>query len=249
MTTAIQSTLRPLTVTWPQLPEDFPLPDDPVENEEHPPLAAALTQPLASCPQLLEAALITSNFALCANVDGRTLCKAPDWMYVRPVKPSQKPRRSYTPHTEGAVPLIVIEFLSGTDGGEYSMESGKKVGKWFFYERIIQIPHYVIFEPASGEIEAYFREGGLYRKRSPNEAGRYWINGLDLFLGVWQGRHEVRTGYWLRWWNAAGELLSWPEERAAQAEQRAAAAETALVREQQEKAQLLERLRAAGIEL
>ena len=42
-------------------------------------------------------------------------------------------------------------------------------------------------------------------------------------MGVWQGSHEGRTGYWLRWWNAAGELLLWPEERVEQEQQRAEA--------------------------
>ena len=128
------------------------------------------------------------------------------------------------------------------------MESSKKIGKWFFYERVIQVPHYVIFEPATGEVEVYLLERELYQKHSPNEAGRYWIDGLDLFLGVWEGTHEIRTGYWLRWWNADGALLPWSEERASEAEQRAEEAEAALERERQEKILLLEQLRAAGIE-
>jgi hypothetical protein len=47
------------------------------------------------------------------------------------------------------------------------------------------------------------------------------IPGLNLFLGVWVGTREGRTGNWLRWWNADGELLLWPEERAEVERQRA----------------------------
>lgn len=61
----------------------------------------------------------------------------------------------------------------------------------------------------------------LCKLQTPEEAGRYWIPGLDLFLGVWEGTHEGRTGYWLRWWNAEGKLLLGSEERAEQERQRA----------------------------
>ena len=109
-----QTPVSEITITWPQLPDDFVLPDDPVENTEHPLLANALRQALP--PALVEEALIVANFALCAAINNRILCKAPDWMYVRPVEPwpHPYPRRSYTPHTEGPVPLVVMEFLSDT---------------------------------------------------------------------------------------------------------------------------------------
>ncbi|XWK90490.1 MAG: Uma2 family endonuclease [Phormidium sp.] len=212
-----------LSITWPKLPEDFPLPDDPVENTDQPLLAAALRQPLTAIPELLQDALIVSNFALCAAIQGRTICKAPDWMYVRPVQSwqSTQPRRSYTPHTEGVVPQVVMEFLSATYGEEYSVEFTEGVGKWFFYEKVIKVPRYVIFRPETGRLEVYQLESESYRLQTPDEMGRYLIPGLDLFLGVWEGTHEGRTGYWLRWWNAQGELLLWSEERAEQEHQRA----------------------------
>ncbi|MGJ3252508.1 MAG: Uma2 family endonuclease [Elainellaceae cyanobacterium] len=243
-----QSVLSSHQITWSALPDDFPLPDDPVENEDHPPLANALTQSLSAVPALLHDALITSNFSLCAGIDGRTICKAPDWMYVKPVEPKSKPRRSYTPHAEGPIPLIVMEFLCETDGGEYSMESGQKIGKWFFYERVIQAPYYVIFAPASGELEVYHLEEKLYQKQTPDAHNQYWIDYLDLSLGIWDGQRDTRTGRWLRWWNVDGIMLPLPEERARQAENRAQEAEAALEQERQEKEALLEKLRAAGLE-
>lgn len=44
---------------------------------------------------------------------------------------------------------------------------------------------------------------------------------MNLFLGVWQGSRENRTGYWLRWWDDNGELLLWGLELAAKERQRA----------------------------
>nr|WP_235927023.1 Uma2 family endonuclease [Gloeocapsopsis dulcis] len=225
-----------MAISYPLLPDDFPLPDDPVENTDQPLLAAALRQPLTAFPNLMQDALVVSNFALCAAIEERIICKAPDWMYVRPVKPwqSSQARRSYTPNTEGTVPQVVMEFLSATYGEEYSVEFTEGVGKWFFYEQVIQVPRYIIFRPDTGRIEVYALESRRYQLELPNASERYWIPGLELFLGVWEGTHEGRTGYWLRWWNAQGELLLWSEERAEQERQRAE--------------RLAERLRQLGVD-
>ncbi len=229
--TALANTSLPISqtsnyqqkITWPLLPDDFILPDEPVENTDQPLIAAALRQPITVFGDLLADALIVSNFALCAGIGDRKICKAPDWMYVRPVKPwkSTKIRRSYTPHTEGTIPQVVMEFLSATYGEEYSVESTEGIGKWFFYEQVIQVPIYVIFRPETGRVEVYALENGRYKSQTPDEHGRYLIPGMDLFLGVWEGSHEGRTGYWLRWWNTQGELLLWSEERVEQESQRA----------------------------
>ena len=58
---------------------------------------------------------------------------------VLPLDPPRS-RRSYTLHTEGEIPAIVMEFLSDTDGGEYSIRPHPPYGKLWFYERILQVP-------------------------------------------------------------------------------------------------------------
>ena len=245
-----QTPVTQLTITWPQLPEDFPLPDDPVENTDQPLLAAALRQPLTAFPELLQDALIVSNFALCAAISERIICKAPDWMYVRPVQPwlQSYPRRSYTPNTQGTIPQIVMEFLSATYGEEYSVEFTEGVGKWFFYEQIIRVPRYVIFRSDTGRVEVYALLAERYQLQTPDGAGRYWIPGLDLFLGVWEGTHEGRTGYWLRWWNAQAELLLWSQERAEQEHQRAEQEHQRAEQERQRADRLAERLRQLEVD-
>jgi Uma2 family endonuclease len=245
--TALTQTHPPkVIITWPLLPPDFPLPDDPVDNELHSPLAVALNQLLNLRPDLLEDALITTDFALCAGVNGKTICKGPDWMYVRPVKPSQKTRRSYTPHKQGSVPLIVMEFLSDTDGGEYSQDSQGTIGKWFFYEQVIRVPYYVIFEPEEGRLEVYHLEGQpdalAYRPAIPNAEGLYWIPEFQLFLGVWHGKHELYTCHWLRWWDAEGQPLPWPEERLAATQEHLAETQEHLAETQEHLAETQEHL-------
>ena len=264
MTAAIHKPISQLKITWPLLPDDFILPDDPVDDIEHPLIASGLRQSVAADSQLMQDALAVTNFALCAAIDDRTICKAPDWMYVKPVQPwpHSYPRRSYTPHTEGTIPFVVMEFLSATYGAEYSVEHTEEIGKWFFYEQVIQVPRYVIFRQTTGIIEVYMLQSGRYDNQNPDENGRYLIPGLELFLGVWQGTREDRTGYWLRWWNAAGELLLWPEERAENERQRAEnerqradraqqdreLAQTLLEQERQRNQELLARLAALGID-
>ncbi len=278
MTAVIHKPISQLKITWPLLPDDFIIPDDPVDDTDHPLLAQGLRQSIIDSPELTQDALIVSNFALCAAVDDRTICKAPDWMYVQPVQPwpHSYPRRSYTPHTEGTVPFVVMEFLSATYGEEYSVEHKEGIGKWFFYEQVIRIPRYVIFRPHTGRIEVYALELEHYNNQDPDENGRYLIPGMDLFLGVWVGTREGRTGNWLRWWNMAGELLLWPEERAEVERQRAEAesqraeaesqraeaesqradreqqdkesAQTLLEQERQRNQELLDRLAALGID-
>lgn len=242
MSLTTQTPVSQLTISYPLLPEDFVLPDEPVENTDQPLLAAALRQSLTAFSNLMQDALVVSNFALCAAIGGRIICKAPDFLYVRPVNPKQSSqiRRSYTPNTEGVIPQIVMEFLSATYGEEYSVEFTEGVGKWFFYEQVIQVPRYAIFRPDTGRLEVYALESGRYQVQV-EESERYWIPGLELFLGVWEGSHEGRTGYWLRWWNAQGELLLWSEERAEVERQRAEV-------ERQRAERLAEQLRQLGVD-
>ena len=243
MTATHQPPTSPIKITWPVLPDDFILPDDPVENTEHPLLADALRQALT--PELSKDALITTNFALCAGINNRIIVKAPDWMYLRPVDPwpHPYPRRSYTPHTEGPIPLIVMEFLSETygDESEYSMEFQSRIGQWYFYEQVVKVPIYVIFQPQTARLELYALESQRYQIQTPSAEGRYWIPGLKLFLGIWSGTRDNRTGDWLRWWNIAGEMLPWPEERAETERQRA---ETERLRAEK----LAQRLRELGVD-
>jgi hypothetical protein len=164
--------------------------------------------------------------------------------------------RSYTPQLQGDFPAIVMEFLSDTEGGEYSVKPTYPPGKWLFYEQVLRVPNYVIFDPASGLLEVYRLDlAGQYRLSSANNQQRHWIDELDLALGLWQGSRENRTGHWLRWWTEQGDLLPWGKEQAEQERQRAGQehqrAEQERQRAEQERQRaerLAAQLRAAGLE-
>lgn len=209
------------TISWEKLPDDFQLPNEPVENIYHPLLAAALREILEIAGLIAASMLVASNFGICATVDGKTVVKAPDWVYVPHVLPVAPGviRRSYTPHAEGDVPAVVMEFLSETEQGEYSAKSTYPYGKWYFYERILQVPIYVIFELNQGVLEVHDLVSGRYELRPPDTNERYWVESMGLFLGVWHGTKAEVTSYWLRWWDESGNLLPWGVERVEQSRQ------------------------------
>jgi Uma2 family endonuclease len=213
----------PTQVTWEKLPEDFVLPDDPVENIQQPPLAAALTDALGAANRIQLQMLIASNFALVATVNQKTVVKAPDWLYVPSVLPVAQGviRRSYTPNLEGEPVAVVMEFLSETDTGEYSIRPTYPYGKLYFYERILSVPTYVIFDPLEARLEVRRLQDSQYVLQEPTAEGRYWIPELELFLGIWYGTRLGSTIHWLRWWDEAGNLLLWSAEQAEQERQRA----------------------------
>lgn len=232
-----------LTITWEKLPDDFRLEEKPVEHTGQPLLAGALRESLELSGFIQPPMLIASNFGLCATVNGELVIKAPDWVYVPQVVDASagKDRKSYTPYLEGAVPGVVMEFLSDEDGEEYSVKRSFPPGKWFFYEQILKIPTYVVFEPESGLLEVYRLQSQRYELELPDSEGRHWFAEMGLFLGTWRGEKEGRTGYWLRWWDANETLLPWGLEQVVQERQLAE-------QERQRADRLAEYLRAQGVD-
>jgi Uma2 family endonuclease len=209
-------------ITWVALPADFVLPDDPVENIQQPVLAAALTDALGAAGLIQPEMLIGSNFGLVASVNARTIVKAPDWFYVSKVSPVSKEmtRRSYTPNLEGEPVAIAMEFLSETEGGELSIRATPPYGKLYFYEQILQVPTYVIYDPAVPSLEVRCLQNGRYMLQDANTQGQVWIPEVELFLGVWSGTRLGQSMNWLRWYDRFGKLLLWSSEKLEQERQR-----------------------------
>ncbi len=248
--------IRP-TITWERLPADYPLPDDPVENIQQPPLAAALTDALGAAQWLRPEMLVGSNFGLVATVRSKIVVKAPDWFYVPKVHPveSQTIRRSYTQNLEGDPVAVVMEFLSAEDNGELSLRSTPPYGKLYFYEQILQVPTYVIYDPTEATLEVRYLEKQGYVLQSPNPSGQFWIPEMELFLGIWHGERLAQTINWLRWWDSDGNLLLWSAEqveqecqRTAQERQRAEQERQRAEQERQRAERLEALLRAQGID-
>lgn len=240
----------PLTITWEKLPDDFILEEEPVESTAQPLIAGALRESLELTDYIQPNMLIASNLGICATMNGNLVIKAPDWFFVKNALPlvDESDRRSYTPNLEGEIPQVVMEFLSETDGKEYSARRTFPPGKWFFYEQILQVPNYVIFDPRDGSLEVHRLEEGQYRLQICDENQRYWIAEMSLFLGVWSGKKEGRGGYWLRWWDGSGNLLSWAVEQLEQERQLVEQERQRAEQERHRAERLAEQLRALGID-
>jgi Putative restriction endonuclease len=240
-----------IKITWEKLPDDFILDEEPVENIDQPLLAAALREILEIAGLMLQGILVASNMGVCATLNGKLVIKAPDWFYARNVQPLTAPeiRRSYTPNLEGEIPDIALEFLSANQSDEYSSKPTFPPGKWFFYEQILRVPIYGIFEPAAGLLEVYrLNSSGRYEVEPPDTNNRYWIAGVGLFLGVWYGTKAERTGYWLRWWDESGQMLLWGAEMVERERQQRDLAQQQAQQERERSERLVAQLRAAGIE-
>jgi Uma2 family endonuclease len=171
--------------------------------------------------------------------------KRPDWFLVLGVPrlyEGQDMRLSYVTWQEGISPFVIVELLSpGTekeDLGETRSNPGEPPTKWEVYEQILRVPYYIIFDRYTN----YFRAFGLIKGRyQPLEIleNRLWVAELELGLGIWEGEYQGVNRQWLRWYNEQGWILT-DAERAEQAE-------ASLALERQQREELLERLRARGI--
>lgn len=84
----------------------------------------------------------------------------------------------------------------------------------------MKVPYYGIFEPSSGDFQVYLLgESGRYNRLPIEKLGRYWIAPMNLSIAAWKGTRHYRTSYWLRFWDADGNLLSWATEKLEQEQQ------------------------------
>ena len=174
--------------------------------------------------------------------------EAPDWFYVPNVSPllDGQFRRSYVLWKEFVVPLIAIEFVSGSGKEERDATSpnkGEKAGKFWVYEQAIGIPFYVIFDSRKTLIEVYHLIDRKYIKMQPNDRGHYRIDPMGVEIGL----NQDAGLYWLRWWDESGNLLLTGDERAIDEKHGRLQAEAIANRERQKNEKLVAYLRSIGV--
>ena len=145
--------------------------------------------------------------------------KRPDWFAV--VGESQfyakeDLKHSYVIWQEEVTPIIVVEILSPStekdDLGRSVRGTNEPPTKWEVYEQILEIPYYVTYSQLTNQIRAFRLEDGKYIPFLPDSHGRYFIPAIELSLGLWHGKYERTTCYWLRWFDKQGNLIPTPEE-------------------------------------
>lgn len=169
--------------------------------------------------------------------------KRPDWFLavgVPRLYDDKDLRRSYVIWQEGRSPEIVIEFLSpGTeaedlgrfyretdkipddspiptaDSSEQEGRSSKPPGKFEVYERLLRVPHYIVYSRYSQRLRYLKLEGGRYQEQPLDlQNPLIWIPELEIGLGIWQGEFDGLPGNWLRWCDRSGEWLLTDTEHA-----------------------------------
>lgn len=120
-------------------------------------------------------------------------------------------------------PILVVEIVSQTYGGEYDIKMGKYLDLGVLY--------YVIYNPEYWQrdnhapFEVYRRVDDEFVLQSQEQ---FWIPELQLGIGVAAGIHKGWERDWLFWFDQAGSRFPTPDERIEQAERQAQQAGQAL---------------------
>ena len=175
--------------------------------------------------------------------------RGPDFFVTLEVDSSRERKAWIVWEEDGRYPDVIVELLSP------STEAVDLGVKKRLYERVFKTPDYFIFDPFDpNSLQGWrLQLGRGYEPLQPNSQGRLWCETLELWLGTWEGvidREPPKgTCHWLRFYDPDGNLVPLPEE---QERQRADQAEALLVQERQrvetERAELILRLRARGID-
>ncbi|NET62180.1 MAG: Uma2 family endonuclease, partial [Symploca sp. SIO2E6] len=157
--------------------------------------------------------------------------KRPDWFLALGAQRSrnqQELRLSYVMWQEKVAPFLVVELLSpGTENEDLGLTERKKKEpptKWEVYEKILQVPYYVIYDRYNNKFRAFVWQSGKYEELELSQE-RLWLEELGLGLGLWEGNYEEVEGKWLRFYDSMGNWIPTPEERTEQERQRAIIAE------------------------
>lgn len=155
--------------------------------------------------------------------------RGPDFYVVKGVS-HQPLRRSWVAWEEsGRVPNVIVELVSE------STADNDRVEKKRVYLQTLDVREYFCFDPDGHVLEGWRKNG----KRKPTaikpKAGRLWSEELDLFLGGWTGEVYRYRDVWLRFFDAAGELVrTSAEAMEVQAQAETARAQTEAARAQAE---------------
>jgi Uma2 family endonuclease len=251
---------------WETLPTMYDLPsEDPEESglpDEFHDFQPQLLRETCQPPRYpVERMFIGTDLNLYYNVHQQLWQKRPDWFLVLGAPRShqqQEMRLSYVIWQEGISPFLVVELLSpGTmaeDLGQTEQQEGKPPTKWHVYEQVLRIPYYVVFDRYENRLRVFRLVGSQYEPVELAEP-RFWLEELELGLGVWAGVYQGAEGLWLRWYDRAGTWVPTPAERAEQESQRAEQemaqreqVERELAAERQRSQRLAEQLRSLGID-
>jgi Uma2 family endonuclease len=149
----------------------------------------------------------------------------------------QRGRLSYVLWEENWIPpILVVEVVSQTYGGEYDTKMSKYLDLGVLYYVIYNPDHWQRDDHAPFEVYKQIDDEFILRSQE-----RFWIPELQLAIGVDVGIYGDWEREWLFWFNQDGERFPSPDERVEQAQQQAQQA-------QQDLEDLRNRLKQRGID-
>lgn len=173
--------------------------------------------------------------------------KRPDWFAVvghSRLYEQRDSRLSYVIWQEGVAPIVVVELISpGTereDLGQTLRGSDRPATKWEVYEQILRVPYYIVYDRYRHEVQFFQLQGSHYVRATPVDL-KFWIEDLQLGLGLWEGTYRGIERSWLRWYDAEGNWIPLERELTERERQRAE-------RERQKAERLMAQLRSLGVE-
>jgi len=160
-------------------------------------------------------------------------------------------RKSYIVWEENnVVPILVLEVVSETYGGEYD-------DKMIDYAKL-DVKYYVIYNPQFHQrhrhepLEVYRLVDGKYVRQSGEPV---WMEELNLGIGYSKGIYKHRRREWLYWYDKNGKRLKPSSEQLSQVQRqkeralKKAKAERQRAEQAEQRAELLaKRLREMGID-
>lgn len=157
--------------------------------------------------------------------------RGPDTFFVGGVDPGRV-RDAWVSWEEGGrLPDLIVELLS---------PSTRKIDRTIkkdLYARTFRTHEYFLYEPGKRTFEGFRLAGDFYQPIAPDGQGRLWSEELGTAVGLWHGRVDDSTGYWLRLFYQDGRMVPSTAEaeaaavtRAEAAQARAEAAEAELAR-------------------
>jgi Uma2 family endonuclease len=235
------------------LPSDYPE-DSGLPDEFHLYQPQVLSQTCKPPRYESDRVFIASDLNLYYDLDHLNWYKRPDWFVVvdgTRLYQNRELRQSYVLWDEGKSPLLVVELISEGTEAEDLGRNVRKIGspptKWEVYEQILQVPYYITFDERNSDFRKFRLQNGKFTELD-RKATRFWVEELQLGLGVWHGLYQGIEADWLRWYRSDRIWLPTQEERAEQESQRAEKESQRAEQEQQKVEVLKAQLRALGIE-
>ena len=141
--------------------------------------------------------------------------RGPDFFVALDVESDRERQGWVVWEEEGRYPDVIVELLS-TSTAKVDQTIKKDL-----YERVFKTSDYFVFDPFDASLFAgWTLVRNSYQPLQPDDRGWLWCESLGLWLGAWQGTVDrepaLDSCHWLRFYNAAGELVPLPEEAAQQ---------------------------------